>query len=271
MAELPSGSLTFLCTEMKGRTALCERDHNTMAEVVARHIALLDAAIAALSWKEIGDLRVRMALHAREAQPDQRGDYLSAPLNRLSRLLSTEVNRVLLKLTALNTGGKLFGLLLRLLSSSWASVSGTRLMQSINDGVCSRNPAQPIFQSSERPPSCATSFSSTRGTKTPQQSDTLHMSKSYSRRKVMMPVPDECTPRCRSFQRRIAASKTARSCLSPWVQMTSSIVIQSGPFIVGVSSLYVLTHRVYSCGCSRIKTPRAYPSSAVRNSDEVSV
>jgi hypothetical protein len=48
MAELPSGSLTFLCTEMKGRTALCERDHNTMAEVVARHIALLDAAIAAL-------------------------------------------------------------------------------------------------------------------------------------------------------------------------------------------------------------------------------
>src|SRR4051812_30337989 len=32
--------------------------------------------------------RVRMALHAGEATPDERGDYLSAPLNRLSRLLA---------------------------------------------------------------------------------------------------------------------------------------------------------------------------------------
>ena len=29
-----------------------------------------------------------MALHAGEAEPDARGDYLAAPLNRLSRLLS---------------------------------------------------------------------------------------------------------------------------------------------------------------------------------------
>ena len=36
-----------------------------------------------------GPLRVRMALHAGEAIPDARGDYLAAPLNRLSRLLST--------------------------------------------------------------------------------------------------------------------------------------------------------------------------------------
>ena len=35
-----------------------------------------------------GPLRVRMALHAGEAVPDDRGDYLAAPLNRLSRLLS---------------------------------------------------------------------------------------------------------------------------------------------------------------------------------------
>ena len=38
---------------------------------------------------EIGPLRVRMALHAGEAIPDARGDYLAAPLNRLSRLLAT--------------------------------------------------------------------------------------------------------------------------------------------------------------------------------------
>ena len=34
-----------------------------------------------------GPLRVRMALHAGEAVPDAHGDYLAAPLNRLSRLL----------------------------------------------------------------------------------------------------------------------------------------------------------------------------------------
>jgi hypothetical protein len=36
----------------------------------------------------VGGLPVRMALHAGEAAPDERGDYLAAPLNRLSRLLS---------------------------------------------------------------------------------------------------------------------------------------------------------------------------------------
>src|SRR5687768_9709950 len=95
-----------------------------MASAVARHLMLLDAAIAAHGgvhfktvgdavqaafptapdavaaalaaqqslltedWSAVGELRVRMALHAGEAKPDQRGDYLSAPLNRLSRLLS---------------------------------------------------------------------------------------------------------------------------------------------------------------------------------------
>ena len=45
-------------------------------------------ALLAEDWGEIGPLRVRMALHAGEAEPDARGDYLAAPLNRLSRLLS---------------------------------------------------------------------------------------------------------------------------------------------------------------------------------------
>jgi len=124
MSDLPSGTVTFLFTDIEGSTALWERDRAAMATAVARHLALIDHAIAshhgihfktvgdavqaafptspqavaaALTaqlalltedWGDIGELRVRMALHAGEAEPDPRGDYLSAPLNRLSRLLS---------------------------------------------------------------------------------------------------------------------------------------------------------------------------------------
>ena len=95
-----------------------------MASAVDRHLALLDDAIVSRSgvhFKTVGDavqaafptapdavaaalaaqkallsedwgtldpLRVRMALHAGEAIPDDRGDYLAAPLNRLARLLA---------------------------------------------------------------------------------------------------------------------------------------------------------------------------------------
>jgi predicted ATPase/class 3 adenylate cyclase len=125
MAELPRGTVTFLFTDIEGSTALWERDRQAMAAAVERHLALLrtaveahggvhfktvgdavqaafptapDAVSAALTaqrallaedWSAVGELRVRMALHAGEAQPDQCGDYLSAPLNRLSRLLAT--------------------------------------------------------------------------------------------------------------------------------------------------------------------------------------
>ena len=97
-----------------------------MAAVVEHHIALLDAAIeahdgvhfktvgdaeqaafstspravaAALdgqrallveNWGAVGSLIIRMALHAGEAAPDEGGDYRAAPLNRLSRLFSTD-------------------------------------------------------------------------------------------------------------------------------------------------------------------------------------
>src|SRR5215218_11427400 len=125
MSQLPSGTVTFLFTDIEGSTERWEHDRQGMAAAVERHIALLDAAIhahggvhfktmgdalqaafptapqavaAALAgqqgllaedWGEIGPLRVRMALHAGEAIPDDRGDYLAAPLNRLSRILST--------------------------------------------------------------------------------------------------------------------------------------------------------------------------------------
>src|SRR5215207_297055 len=125
MAELPSGTVTFLFTDIEGSTALWERDRQAMAKAVERLIGLLDAAVQAHGgihfktigdavqaafptapqavagavdgqrsllaedWGEIGPIQVRMALHAGEAIPDERGDYLAAPLNRLSRLLST--------------------------------------------------------------------------------------------------------------------------------------------------------------------------------------
>jgi predicted ATPase/class 3 adenylate cyclase len=124
MPDLPSGTVTFLFTDIEGSTALWERDRVAMRAAVERHLALLDAAIqahgglhfktvgdalqaafptapqalaAALDaqrallvedWGEVGSLRVRMALHAGEAEPDARCDYLAAPLNRLARLLA---------------------------------------------------------------------------------------------------------------------------------------------------------------------------------------
>jgi predicted ATPase/class 3 adenylate cyclase len=132
MTDLPRGTVTFLFTDIEGSTALWERDRQAMAAAVDRHLALLDAAIqahggirfktigdavqaafptapqgvaAALQgqrdllaedWGELGPLRVRMALHAGEATPNERGDYLAAPLNRLSRLLATGHGRQIL-------------------------------------------------------------------------------------------------------------------------------------------------------------------------------
>ena len=124
MPELPSGTVTFLFTDIEGSTERWERDRPAMAAAVARHIALLDAAIQAhggVHFKTVGDavqaafptapgamaaaldgqrallaetwpdgdpLRVRMALHAGDAEPDDKRDYLAPILNRLARLLA---------------------------------------------------------------------------------------------------------------------------------------------------------------------------------------
>jgi predicted ATPase/class 3 adenylate cyclase len=124
MSELPSGTVTFLFTDIEGSTALWERDRVAMASAVKRHLVLLDAAIAShhgIHFKTVGDavqaafptapdavgatldaqrvlmqetwpegvgpLRVRMALHTTAATP-QDGDYLAPGLNRLARLLA---------------------------------------------------------------------------------------------------------------------------------------------------------------------------------------
>ena len=58
MADLPSGTVTFLFTDIAGSTALWERDRAAMAQAVERHLALLDAAIQAqggIHFKTVGD------------------------------------------------------------------------------------------------------------------------------------------------------------------------------------------------------------------------
>jgi predicted ATPase/class 3 adenylate cyclase len=124
MPDLPSGTVTFLFTDIEGSTALWERDREGMATAVERHLEVLraaietregvlfkvvgdavqaafptapDAAAAALEaqrtlrqekWPEgIGPVRVRMALHTAAATP-QDGDYLAPGLNRLARLMA---------------------------------------------------------------------------------------------------------------------------------------------------------------------------------------
>ena len=58
MAELPSGTVTFLFTDIEGSTALWERDRVAMASAVARHLSLLRAATEAhggVQFKTVGD------------------------------------------------------------------------------------------------------------------------------------------------------------------------------------------------------------------------
>jgi class 3 adenylate cyclase len=49
MANLPSGTVTFLFTDIEDSAALWERDQKAMAEAVERHFQLLRAAIEALA------------------------------------------------------------------------------------------------------------------------------------------------------------------------------------------------------------------------------
>jgi class 3 adenylate cyclase len=47
MPDLPSGTATFLFTDIEGSTALWKRNRQAMAVTVERHLALLDAVIHA--------------------------------------------------------------------------------------------------------------------------------------------------------------------------------------------------------------------------------
>jgi predicted ATPase/class 3 adenylate cyclase/Tfp pilus assembly protein PilF len=131
----PTGTVTFLFTDIEGSTKLWERSPEAMSEALARHDKILretieihgghvfktvgDAFFAAFStatdaleaglesqrklfsseWGQTGPLRVRMALHTGAAE-ERDGDYFGPPLNRVARLLSAAYGgQVLLSLT----------------------------------------------------------------------------------------------------------------------------------------------------------------------------
>jgi class 3 adenylate cyclase len=123
MAELPTGLVTFLFTDIEGSTALWEQEPAAMRAAVARHDALLGAGIEghggvvvksrgegdsffavfgrasdaagtatalqrvlqAEAWPTDASLRVRMALHTGEAELRD-GDYYGEAVNRCARL-----------------------------------------------------------------------------------------------------------------------------------------------------------------------------------------
>jgi predicted ATPase/class 3 adenylate cyclase len=124
MTVPPTGTVTFLFTDIEGSTSLWEHDAPTMQEALARHDEILqntiedrggyvfktvgdafcaafdtatvatEAALAAQralleeGWAdEIGAIRVRMALHAGAAE-ERGGDYFGPPVNRVAKLLS---------------------------------------------------------------------------------------------------------------------------------------------------------------------------------------
>ena len=123
MAGQPTGTVTFLFTDVEGSTRMWERDPTAMRSALARHDEILRSAIeesggsvfktmgdafcaaffsvpgaldAALSaqralhaeeWDEGSVIRVRMALHT-GAVEERGGDYFGPALNWVSRLLS---------------------------------------------------------------------------------------------------------------------------------------------------------------------------------------
>src|SRR6266540_2465679 len=121
--SLPSGTVTFLFTDIEGSTQLWEQHPQMMPAALARHDAILRQAVVAHSgsvFKTVGDsihavfaraadalaaalaaqralcaktwaisapLRVRMALHTGAAEIRD-GDYFGPPLNRIARILA---------------------------------------------------------------------------------------------------------------------------------------------------------------------------------------
>lgn len=124
---LPTGTVTFLFTDVEGSTKLWEHHPQAMQAAISLHDKLLrqtiesnggyvfktmgdgfcaafptaaqgvQAALAAQralhavpaeEWGEVGRLRLRMALHTGSAELRD-GDYFGQPLNRVSRLLAT--------------------------------------------------------------------------------------------------------------------------------------------------------------------------------------
>src|SRR5262245_17497894 len=124
MVELPTGTVTFLFTDLEGSTRLWEEHPDAMPAALVRHdeivrsaieshggvvfsemgdgmasvfVSPLDAVAAAVetqcrlgdeSWGEVAVLRARMGLHAGEGTFRADGHYVNAPLNRCARLMA---------------------------------------------------------------------------------------------------------------------------------------------------------------------------------------
>ncbi len=122
--EFPSGTVTFLFTDLEGSTQLWEDYPQAMKSALSRHDAILQEAVKtergkiikttgdglhavfptasdgveavlfaqlrlrAEAWKETGPLRVRMALHSGEADLRD-GDYYGTVVNRAARIMGT--------------------------------------------------------------------------------------------------------------------------------------------------------------------------------------
>jgi predicted ATPase/class 3 adenylate cyclase len=121
--NLPTGTVTFLFTDIEGSTKRWEQNAQAMRSVLARHDAVMRQAIAGrnghvfktigdafcavfqraeegieacfeaqkemrkIEVPEVGPVRVRMALHTGEAD-ERDGDYFGPAVNRVARLLS---------------------------------------------------------------------------------------------------------------------------------------------------------------------------------------
>ncbi|MCY7298156.1 MAG: hypothetical protein LH616_02960, partial [Ilumatobacteraceae bacterium] len=136
---LPTGTVTFLLTDVEGSTKLWERDAPAMAVAIAAHYEIVDRAIAAAGgvrpveqgegdsvvgafsratdcvtaatmaqrllaaheWPDGAVLRVRMAIHTGEAQLRDEGNYFGQAIIRCARLRSCGVGgQVLLSQTS---------------------------------------------------------------------------------------------------------------------------------------------------------------------------
>jgi predicted ATPase/class 3 adenylate cyclase len=123
MAELPSGTVTFLFTDVEGSTRLWEEHPDAMKAALARHDAILRAAVEAHGghvvkttgdglhgvfpnasgalfaaidaqralvsedWGDAGRLSVRIGIHTGEAE-QRDGDYYGPALNQAARLMA---------------------------------------------------------------------------------------------------------------------------------------------------------------------------------------
>ena len=124
MAELPSGTVTFLFTDLESSTRLWEDLPEAMSDALARHDEILRDAVdahegvvlsrmgdgiaavftsaphavmaalevqrfmAAEPWAETGPLRARMGLHTDEGRMRAPGEYMNQPLNRSAGILA---------------------------------------------------------------------------------------------------------------------------------------------------------------------------------------